>query len=376
VDQSIYFDESGFTGNNLLCKNQPIFVYGSVATDEDESQGLITYLRDKYHIQSPELKGRLLVRYAGGRAAISELLNYYGDRKRVLIADKKYALGCKFFEYIFEPCISKRSSLFYSIGFHKFISTFLYVSFVAGQATAEQLFADFESVMRIPSAEALGAALGASTHSGADETMSQIVSFANDNLATIREEIIALPGEGVDKWTLDVTSSALHSLLASWGVRYDSITAICDHSGPLQQHRGIFDSMIGRTDRAFTRIFGDTRPLTYNLTGPVRLENSAQYYGIQISDAIAAAAVYAWSTGTDAIAEEWRAILTPVTDPASLIADPSHLDPSMAGVQINVLVLGELCARARDGRPLLDGFGDFVQIATEIVGPGGDPRLR
>jgi hypothetical protein len=34
--QKIYFDESGFTGNNLLNEKQNYFAYASVATNPDE----------------------------------------------------------------------------------------------------------------------------------------------------------------------------------------------------------------------------------------------------------------------------------------------------------------------------------------------------
>lgn len=131
MPQKIYFDESGFTGNNLLHPNQKHFAYGSIATDDTEAKEFVTGLIKKYGIQNGELKGRQLVKFNKGRKAIDEIFEHFEGRIKISISDKKFALACKFFEYIFEPCISDINSLFYGIGFHKFIANILYVEFLA-----------------------------------------------------------------------------------------------------------------------------------------------------------------------------------------------------------------------------------------------------
>ena len=61
MPQRIYFDESGFTGNNLLNPNQTMFSYGSVATCDDEARDFVEYLIKKYGVQNGELKGGKLI---------------------------------------------------------------------------------------------------------------------------------------------------------------------------------------------------------------------------------------------------------------------------------------------------------------------------
>ena len=148
MSQKIYFDESGFTGNNLLSTNQNYFCYGSIATDDEESKEFVDRIVKKYNIQNGELKGRQLVKFNKGRKAISEIFDNFEGRLKVVISDKKYALAGKFFEYIFEPCFSEINSIFYNINFHKFIANILYVEFIARGAGAEELFTEFESLMR------------------------------------------------------------------------------------------------------------------------------------------------------------------------------------------------------------------------------------
>ena len=59
--QTIYFDESGFTGNNLLNLNQPAFVYASVAIDPQNASHLHSELVSRFQLQGKEMKGKNLV---------------------------------------------------------------------------------------------------------------------------------------------------------------------------------------------------------------------------------------------------------------------------------------------------------------------------
>ena len=77
--QTIYFDESGFTGNNLLNLDQPAFVYTSVAIDPQNASRLHNELVSRFHLRGKELKGKNLVRYSRGQEAISWLLNECED---------------------------------------------------------------------------------------------------------------------------------------------------------------------------------------------------------------------------------------------------------------------------------------------------------
>ena len=100
IPQKIYFDESGFTGNNLIHPHQEFFSYASVATDDEEAKDFVEYLVRKYNIQNGELKGTNLVKFNKGRKAIDVILKQFQNRIKVSISNKKYALACKFFEYV------------------------------------------------------------------------------------------------------------------------------------------------------------------------------------------------------------------------------------------------------------------------------------
>jgi hypothetical protein len=369
MTQKIYFDESGFTGNNLLSPDQRYFAYASVACDDAEAETFVNELIKKYGIQGGELKGSKLIRFNKGRKAIDEILVRFGDRLKISISEKKFALACKFHEYIFEPCYSEANSLFYGIGFHRFIANILYVEFVARGAGAEQIFEEFEELIRNKDESKLESIFSSSAHPKNSQILRQVREFAQYRADDIRRELESLGDTGVGKWALDLTSSALFTLLANWGTIYPSITAICDPSKPLQENQGVFNAMVNREDeQIFSELMGERHPITFNLSEPLVFADSKVTHGIQIADVAAAAAVYAFSGTKDEYSEKWRPIIAGVGHYGSVIPDLDEIRLSDRRVQRNALVLLELHSRATKGQSLTADMGDFMQfVARRLI---------
>lgn len=365
MPQRIYFDESGFTGNNLLNPDQKLFAYASVATDDQEAKKFVLGIIRKYGIQNGELKGSKLVKFNKGRKAIDEIFEFYEGRLKVSVSDKKFALACKFFEYIFEPCFSDINSLFYGIGFHRFIANILYVEFIARRAGAEEIFGEFEALMSTKDETNLQGIFSSSVHPENSPIISQIREFAQCRAEDIREEMSSLNDSGVGKWILDLTNSALFTLLAHWGSEFHEITAVCDPSKPLLHEQAIFNAMIGRKDKLFSTGFGEKHPITFNLTGPIEFMDSKTTYGIQIADAVAAAVVYVFSGADDDHAKRWRSTLPSFAHYGSVIPDRDELNLNDRRAQRNAVLLLELHARAKKGVSLIDGMPEYVQLVTQ-----------
>lgn len=366
--QKIYFDESGYTGNNLLDPAQRHFAYASVASDDDEAKEFVSYLLKKYHIQGGELKGKNLVRFSKGRKAIDEILKRYHDRIKVSISEKKFALACKFYEYIFEPCYSESNSVFYDVGFHRFIANILYVEFVARGAGAEAIFAEFEELMRTMDVSKLGSLFASSDHADNSPILLQIREFARARADDIHAELEGLVGISTGKWILDLTGTSLFTLLANWGLEHDMMIAVCDPSKPIRENSGILNAMVGRKERTvFSDVFGERHPITFNLAEPVLFADSKVNHGIQLADAIAAAAVYVFSGSDGGEARQWREILAPVSFYGSVIPDLDELKLSELRAQRNAVILMELHDRATKGRSLIEGMPQFVRIVGRAL---------
>lgn len=364
MPQKIYFDESGFTGNNLLHPDQRFFAYASVATDDQEAKDFVESLIARHGIQASELKGSKLVRFNRGRKAIDEILSHFESRLKLSISDKKFALACKFHEYIFEPCFSEINSLFYGVGFHRFIANILYAEFVARGAGAEAIFSEFEELMRSQDEKKLSNIFSSSVHPENSPIITQIREFAQFRANDIRDELESIGNAGVGKWILDLTDTALFTLLANWGTEHDEITAVCDPSKPLQYNQEIFTAMIGRKDRVFSDAFGENHPITFNLSGPIQFADSKITHGIQIADAVAAAAVYVFSGADDEHAKRWREIIARVGHYGSIIPDLDEVKLNDMRAQRNAVLLLELHSRAKEGKSLTDGMPEYVKLIS------------
>jgi len=174
----LHFDESGFTGNNLLNKQQKIFCYASVECPHKEAKVFVEHIIKKYKIQNGEIKGGKLLKTVNGKRAIDEIIQQFKGRFKVSVSDKKYALAGKFFEYIFEPTISSVNSIFYNLNFHRFISNILHVELSARGAMAEEIFEDFEQLMRTGDFDGLKNLFFASKKDGISPVLEQICDFA------------------------------------------------------------------------------------------------------------------------------------------------------------------------------------------------------
>lgn len=360
MPQKIYFDESGFTGNNLLHPRQNYFAYASVATDDHEAQEIVERVVKKYNIQGGELKGANLVKFAKGRRAITEVLDAFDGRMKISVSDKKFALAAKFHEYIFEPCYSEVNSLFYGVGFHRFIANVLYMEFISRGAGAEELFSEFEALMRDGSGKNLITIFSSSAISEHSETIRLIREFAQKRHQDIRGELETLANGGTGKWVLDLTNSSLFTLLANWGSEYEVLTAVCDNSKPLQHNQEMFTTMVNNTERHFTEIEGERHPFSFNLSGPIEFAASHDSHGIQIADAIAAAAVYVFSGATDESADRWRHIIARQAHYGSVVPDMDEVRLELKRAQRNALLLQYLHQQAMEGLSLTEGVQQFI----------------
>jgi hypothetical protein len=284
------------------------------------------------------------------------------------VSVKKYALAAKFFEYIFEPPLQRNNLLFYRLDFHRFISNILYVEFVARGAGAGEIFEDFERLMRSGSFEGLESLFSASSHPEISPVLAHIRDFAIHNRDAITEELDGYAGVGAGKWVLDLTNTALFSLLAQWGKDFGPLTVVCDQSKPLVADQDLFNVMIGRMDRKFSLLGGEEIPITYNLGAPIQLVDSKTTPGIQIADCVAAAFAYACdSRANDHYAMEWRQYIESTLIYGSVFPDLEYVDLNKLSVQRNAVLLVELLERSKSGVDLLDGMPQYVAMITEAL---------
>lgn len=370
----VYCDESGFSGNRLSDAASPFFVYSSVAIGRDRAAELVQRIMRDYRLQGKELKGSNLLKNNLGRKAVASVLAETLPISQSVAYHKQFALACKLFEYIYEPVIANSSSVFYNIGFHKFVSNLLYVEMVATRGgVAQELLLDFETMMRNADVSGLRTLFGLN-RAVVNPTMisEQTLGFAMAHRDAILEELESVKRSGsTGNWVLDLSDTSVNSLMSYWGERHSSLDVFCDMSKPLQAVPHGFDWMVDRKDKVYITINGRTRRITYNLARPIQVVDSKDYPGIQLADVLSSALGYALRNQDDKEAGRWLR--------AFVDADSLHDDcvfPEFDTVDLddksairNAIVLAELMERTEEGRDILAGISQFVEYVT-LCGPG------
>lgn len=367
VMATIYCDESGFSGNNLLDAQQAFFVFATLAMEPDEARALAEKAIRDFRLQGNELKGSRLLKTPSGQGAVSFLIHAVAPRAKIVFHLKKFALASKFFEYIFEPCFSDCNSIYYQINFHRFISMILYIWFVARPQSAEQLFVEFSQMMR----ELDPAKMGSLSRKEvvlveADDVISMITTFAFLNRRHIDKEVTSIRGmEGIQNWVLDLTMTSLYTLLCAWAEQHEVLDVFCDNSKPLKAEVSFLSGMVGRRDRIRFGLPGqEERLVTFNLARPIQLVDSRHHPGVQIADVLAATVAWTLREKKSKQSRRWFKDLASCFHETSIIPDESHVDLTKREPFINAVVLQELVERSARREDLCRGMPEFVATAN------------
>lgn len=113
----IFFDESGFTGDDLLNPEQPYFCVASSIIGDDEASDLLRHCFPRY--RANEFKFTAIWRRESHRAGLREFaraLPKLSERVFVWIIDKRFCLLTKMVDYLVEPLAYGSGFDFYKDG--------------------------------------------------------------------------------------------------------------------------------------------------------------------------------------------------------------------------------------------------------------------
>lgn len=365
-ERILYFDESGYTGENLLNEKQSTFAYSSVNISPEDARKFVEGIIQKYKIQNGELKTVKLIRREKGRKAILEVLEYVKEKCFISVHDKKFALCAKFFEYIIEPFISEKNSIFYGLNFHYYIANVLHVSYVCDDPYAIRLIQLFERLMREKEENYLSEIISLpyefdSSHKTYD-VMTKLVKFINVFYDEILENIKSLPD-----WTVDLSITSLNALFSTWGCDGKSLVAYCDFSKPINDQQELFSNMIGHEEIIYSPYIlnenGEQIPLTYNLK-EINLVDSKKFHGVQLADVLSSSVAFCFQQfqEVDDFVSEVRSILSSKLVYGSVYPNYDYMNLESIDVQLNACIFEELIDRATQGISLLSDIESFIEI--------------
>ena len=292
-------DESGFTGANLLSKDQRLFSYASCTLNDQEAWELIDRLKSKHQIQMPELKSQKLLRKKSGRLFIVEVLSEIEGRYAVSIQDKLLSLCGWAFEYIYEPVLQgKNYEILAKQDFHKFIAMFLWNWVNVGDENAKTFVSQFQDYMRNLQAWRAPLLFDNNDIKIEDEDPFNLVLIFsngykhliipdNDNIQN------TLPDKG--KWLLDLSLSSLWSHMAHWSKNGDKLNVLCDSSKPLFSSRNSIPTTPEELDLLREEHYFPEDVKGWELEQPIQFGDSRNHPSIQLADLVAGTAIQIFS---------------------------------------------------------------------------------
>lgn len=124
--RTIFFDESGYTGYNLLDPAQPIFSIASADIAEERAGEILRASFPKYQGDEFHFTNIWRSRNRDGLRSFCNHLHEVADLSFCYVTDKRFAVLTKIMDYLVEPAITDAGYDFYDEGFCWKYSNYVY----------------------------------------------------------------------------------------------------------------------------------------------------------------------------------------------------------------------------------------------------------
>lgn len=283
---TIYCDEAGNSGANLLDPEQPCFVLASNDFTREEAESLLEHVRSA---QGAEPKFTSLRKSGAG---IGRLIRFLADprlgRERVLVDvfHKKFMVTTKMVDLIAETVFHEMGGDLYEQGANLAMSNMLHhcMPVFCGQENTDRFLAAFVELIRRGGAqqidsyyEAGRAMIMAAT---SEDFKSHLIPFTDRGLFPIWF------GEHIDSLALDPAIPALFGHIATWGSRKgDRFHVVHDDSKPILASQSTFESMLALTGEESHLIGYDRRKMQFPLRALTLTQaSSTNHPQLQVAD--------------------------------------------------------------------------------------------
>lgn len=155
--QTLYFDEAGFTGYNLLDPVQPVFAIASTDVDPEAASAILADSFRGYRGAEYKLSNIWRTNARQGLLRFAEHVASLGDRTLVYIIHKRMAVLTKMADFLIEPIITDTGYDFYADGFCWKYSNYMYFGFTLTEPPEllDRLLAIYMEFSRDPNQQSL-----------------------------------------------------------------------------------------------------------------------------------------------------------------------------------------------------------------------------
>ncbi|MEA2206552.1 MAG: hypothetical protein QOE77_3328 [Blastocatellia bacterium] len=364
MSNTIFCDEAGITGNNLLDPEQRHFAFASVNVADARAKELVAQIIQDHRLQGSELKGSQLVKGAAGQRAIDALVASCLDHIHLSFYNKKYAIACELYSQTFGEIFGENNGIFFALDFNRFIANAIYLGLVTDNPLARAAVSDFQSLMRQKSGGVPDQIFSLSNAAFSANLFEAIILFCRLNNERIRSAVDPLLNDpSGSKWLLDLSYMAIFNHLTYWAQRHDSVDVYCDKSTPLEDQLTDLDEWIGRQEKIDVTVGTVQGRIGFNLLRRVQFADSHNCAGVQLADVFASALCYAVNHPSDQYSRSLLQRLAPVISEYSLVPDLEEIDIREVKPFVNSSILWQLVERSCRGEDLesfYEHIADFI----------------
>lgn len=295
---NIYFDEAGNSGDNLLDKDQPIYVLSSNNYTDDEVQKILLPLND---INSEELHFNRLKKFSKNQNKLLEVLNsdlLDSSRIKIYYADKKYALICRIVDGVIEPFFFKNGVDLYKHGQNIIYANLLYMIYrsIKDKDLFDDLLESYQLLMRNKKNDHLVKFYQSVNDILKKGKSNKLINHVFTIMANSKITLQSLV-ESSDKYNLDLAMTIFVAQCTVWDDELmEKFNVIHDNSKPMDYWSELIMTLssdkIPRTEVGY-----DYRKHKYPLMiNKLDFADSANYKQIQLADIISSAIAYCIKT--------------------------------------------------------------------------------
>ena len=288
---TVYLDESGYTGPDLLNPEQPIFTVASVDLEDALARTILQTSFPNYRANEFKFT-RVLARpsHRNCLVAFSERLSAISNSIFVVICDKKFATFAKATDLLIEPLAHDLGLDFYADGFvRRYVNTFYHaVHTFSGTSLYDVIVHWYDRFSRNPSEQGLKdlRSIEASCPERVRPFMSTLLSGAEYNYAENSANSLLADN--------DIQASCVLSSLGYWRSRANrELRIVHDDSSNFFRQLPNWDLVTSSDVRPETITYEEGRTISF----PMRVAqtvrgNSAECHSLQFCDMIAGLAAY------------------------------------------------------------------------------------
>jgi len=323
---TIFFDECGFTGEDLVNTSQPVFVLAS----HDLPENVCRELKARHFdgVQAAELKHTNLQRRPRQQkmvlALLRDLATAYVGRVKCSVVHKRYALVAWMVEILVEPVTYEHGIDLYERGGNIATANMLFYTLpvFGSEGFFDRLLRSFQALIRGPrTEEAFDSFFRPLLLEGHPPDLKEC-------LEPLLSPLLHGPSilRGLSRHALDVSLSCTLDLAARWRHEYPLPTPLRvthDASSKMAENRSIWDALVDPALPSLKTGY-DRRTRTYPIAvAETQLADSSDSLGIQIADVVAGACARGFGTAAgsapDDYSKELRALLS--THRSAFVAD-------------------------------------------------------